>query len=157
VSSTVLYMSMSLDGYIAGPNDGPGNPGGDDFGRLHDWLASGDSSTGEGHDGFRPAGEQSGIVFDEIMSTGAVVVGRRTIEQAEYWGGEHHGRVPIFLPTHQPPLDVPPGQVRFITDGVESCVAQAKEAAGDRNLLVHGAVTAVSAQRFPLADGVTLT
>jgi dihydrofolate reductase len=152
VSSTVLYMSMSLDGYIAGPNDGPGNPGGDDFGRLHAWLASGDSSTGDGHDGFRPAGEPSGIVFDEMMSTGAVVVGRRTIEQAEYWGGEHHGGVPIFVPTHRPPLENPPGQVRFITDGIESCVAQAKAAAGHLNVLVHGAVTAQECLRAGVLD-----
>ena len=86
------------------------------------------------------------------MSTGAVVVRRRTIEQAEYWGGEHHGGVPIFVPTHQPPLDVPPGQVRFITDGIESCVAQAKAAAGDRNVLVHGAVTAQECLRAGVLD-----
>jgi dihydrofolate reductase len=152
VSAAVLYMSMSLDGFIAGPNDGLGNPGGDNFGRLHEWLGSGDSSTGAGHDGFRPAGDQSAIVFEEMMSTGAVVVGRRTIEQVGYWGGEHHGGVPIFVPTHQPPLKDPPGQVRFVTDGIESCVAQAKAVAGDRNVLVHGAVTAQECLRAGVLD-----
>jgi hypothetical protein len=69
--------------------------------------------------GFRPADEQSATVFEEMMSAGDVVVGRRTIEQAGYWGGEQHGGVPIFVPTHQPPLKDPPGQVRFVTDGLE--------------------------------------
>ena len=56
------------------------------------------------------------------------------------------------MPTHQPPLDVPPGQVRFITDGIGSCVAQAKAAAGDRNVLVHGAVTAQECLRAGVLD-----
>lgn len=45
MSSTVLYMSMSLDGYIASPNDEPGNPGGDDFGRLHEWGLTADGGS----------------------------------------------------------------------------------------------------------------
>jgi hypothetical protein len=67
VSSSVLYMSMSLDGYIAGPNDEPGNPGGDDFMRLHEWyFADGESGRPSG-----PAGE----LVDQMTATGAVLVG----------------------------------------------------------------------------------
>lgn len=87
MSASVLYMSMSLDGYIAGPNDELGNPGGDRFDRLHEWLASaaGDRPSG-------PAGE----LFDEMNATGAVLVGRRTVEQVDHYKGDHHG-VPIFV------------------------------------------------------------
>jgi dihydrofolate reductase len=68
MSSSVLYMSMSLDGYIAGPDDEPGNPGGDGFMRLHEWyFADGESGRPSG-----PAGELAG----QMTATGAVLVGR---------------------------------------------------------------------------------
>ena len=97
MSASVLYMSMSLDGYIAGPKRRTGNPGGDGFGRLHDWGVAPD---GEGFRTSGPAGE----LMDELNATGAIVVGRRTAEQVDHWGGDHHGRgVPIFVPSHRPP------------------------------------------------------
>ena len=74
MSASVLYMSMSLDGYIARPNDEPGNPGGDGFDRLHEWGATAD--------GDRPSGP-AGELFNEMNATGAVLVGRRTAEQIE--------------------------------------------------------------------------
>jgi len=136
VSVSVLYMSMSLDGYIAGPNDEPGNPGGDGFMRLHDWFVTPDGQFG------RPAGP-GGRLWDEMMATGAVLSGRRTVEQVDHWKGDHHG-VPIFVPSHRPPgpsvANYP--LVTYVTDGIASAMAQAKAAAGDRNVLVHGAYTA---------------
>jgi dihydrofolate reductase len=90
VSASVLYMSRSLDGYIAGPNDEPGHPG-DDFDRLHEWF--GDFSRLSG-----PVGE----LFDEMNAYGAILVGRRTAEQIDHWGGDRHGD-PIFVPSHRPP------------------------------------------------------
>jgi hypothetical protein len=88
-------MSMSLDGYIAGPNDDPGNPGGDRFERLHEWFLTADGEF------FRPSGP-AGQLVDELNATGAVLAGRRTAEQADHWKGDHHG-VPIFVPSHRPP------------------------------------------------------
>ncbi|HEY8283793.1 MAG TPA: dihydrofolate reductase family protein [Chloroflexota bacterium] len=135
-------MSMSLDGYIAGPNDEPGNPGGDGFARLHEWF--GDFS--------RPSGA-AGQLIDEINATGAIVVGRRTMEQADHWGGEHHG-VPIFVPSHRPPdpsvANYP--LVTYVSDGIASAMAQAKAAAGDRDVLVHGAYTAQRALEARVLD-----
>ena len=69
-------------------------------------------------------------VFDEMISTGAVITGRRTGDFVGYWGGDHHDGVPIFVPTHQPPASTFPGDVRFVTDGAKSCARQAKAAAG---------------------------
>jgi dihydrofolate reductase len=137
-------MSMSLDGYIAGPNDRPDNPGGDGFMRLHEWLADGESG--------RPAGP-AGEMYDEMEATGAVLVGRRTAEQAGHYGGNHHG-VPIVVVSDRPaPSSVASyPSVRYVTGGIESAVTQAKAAAGDRDVLVHGAYTAQRALEAGVLD-----
>ena len=146
MSASVLYMSMSLDGYIAGPNDEPGNPGGDGFDRLHEWGATAEERFG------RPAGKAVEL-FDEMEATGAVLVGRRTVEQIDHWGGDHHG-VPVFVPSHRPPgpsvANYP--LVTYVTDGIASAMAQAKAAAGDRNVMVHGAYTAQRALEAGVLD-----
>ena len=114
MSTSVLYMSMSLDGYIAGPNDEVGNPGGDGFMRLHEWFATPDGEF------FRPSGE-AGQLIDEINATGAVLVGRRLAEQIDHWGGDHHG-VPIFVVSHRSPgpsvANYP--LVTYVTDGIRA-------------------------------------
>jgi dihydrofolate reductase len=148
MSRTVLYMSMSLDGFIAGPGDEPDNPFGDGGERLHKWLATGGDDPGS----FRPADEPSRTVFDGMLATGAVITGRRTGSFVGYWGGDHHDGVPIFVPTHHAPAGTPPDGVHFVTDGIESCVRQAKAAAGDRDVLVHGASTAQSCLRAGVLD-----
>lgn len=146
----LLDMSMSLDGFIAGPEDGPANPLGLNGHRLHDWLANG---RGDDPRMFRPDGP-SGDVFDELMATGAVLVGRRTFDLAGRWNGDHHDGVPIFVPTHQPHDDPPtgPATITYVTDGMESAVAQANAAAGDRDVMVHGADTAQRCLRAGLLD-----
>lgn len=146
MSASVLWMSMSLDGYIAGPNDEPGNPGGDGFMRLHDWFVRQEGEL------YRPDGPE-GVVIDEIGETGAILAGRRTVEQADHWAGDHHG-VPIFVPSHRPPgptvADYP--LVTYVSDGIASAMAQAKAAAGDRDVLVHGAYTAQRALEAQVLD-----
>jgi len=145
-STSVLYMSMSLDGYIAGPNDDPDNPGGDGFMRLHDWFVTRDAEF------FRPGGS-AGELIDEINATGAVLSGRRTVEQVDHWQGNHHG-VPIFVVSHRPPSPHVSNYplVTYVTEGIESAMAQAKAAAGDRNVLVHGAYTAQHALEAGVLD-----
>jgi dihydrofolate reductase len=168
VSATVLDMSMSLDGFIAGPNERPDNGLGDGGHRLHEWAFSGGTADDLGVPG-RPSGV-NGEVYDEMMSTGAVVAGRGTFEPAGGWGGDHHDGVPIFiLSRHRPQdwaLDGPIGPssargsaprpdvaqwplVTYVGD-VATAMARAKEAAGERNVLVHGAGTA----QLTLAAGV---
>jgi dihydrofolate reductase len=142
VSASVLYMSMSLDGYIAGPNDGPNNPGGDGFDRLHEWF--GDFSRPSG-----PVGE----LFDEMNAYGAILAGRRTVEQIDHWGGDRHG-VRIFVPSHRPsdPSVAKYPLVTYVSDGIASAMAQAKAAAGDRYVLVQGAYTAQRALEAGVLD-----
>lgn len=151
MSASVLYMSMSLDGYIAGPNDSPDNPGGDGFIRLHEWGLTPDLQR---HRTDGPAGQ----VNDEYNATGAVLSGRRTAEQANHWGGNHHG-VPIFVVSHRGPdssvaADFP--SVTYVTDGIESAMRQAKAAAGERDVLVHGAYTAQRALEAGVLDEIQI-
>jgi dihydrofolate reductase len=149
MAKLVLYMSMSLDGFITGPGDDAQHGLGRGGERLHDWLADGSGDPGS----YRPGGP-SGEVFDELMATGAVLVGRRTFDFAGGWSGDHHDGVPIFVPTHRPPSDPPRGAatITFVTDGIESAVAQAKAAAGSRDVLLHGADTAQRCLRAGLLD-----
>ncbi|MCW2819832.1 MAG: bifunctional deaminase-reductase domain protein, partial [Marmoricola sp.] len=85
--ATVLDMSISLDGFIAGPNEDPG-----DVERLHRWFFVGDETGAHGVPGV-PEGV-NGTVMQEILGTGAVVAPRRTFEQGEGWHGDHHDGVP---------------------------------------------------------------
>ena len=148
MSATVLYMSMSLDGFITGPNVRPDNGLGDGGHRLHDWALSGADADHE--EIARPAGV-NGKVFDEMMSTGAVVAGRRTFEPAGGWGGDHHDGVPIFIVARgESTIDITQWPLVTYVPDVTTAVSEAKRAAGERNVLVHGSATA----RLALAAGV---
>ncbi|SDU56039.1 dihydrofolate reductase family protein [Jiangella alkaliphila] len=139
-----LYMSMSLDGFIAGPDDRPGQELGRGGGRLFDWL---DDRLGPGI---------NGQVYSEALATGAVISGRRTFELAGRWQGDHHDGVPINVLTHHvDDGDVAPGSARFYTD-VLACAADARAAAGDRAVMVHGAGAAQSLLRAGQLDELEL-
>jgi dihydrofolate reductase len=146
MSKSILHMSMSLDGFIAGPGDSVQHGLGIGGERLHDWLGDEDA----GHATFDPPGG-SGTVFHELMATGAVVVGRRTFDYAGHWNGDHHG-VPIFVPTRGTPPAPQSHWVHYVTDGVESAMRQAKEAAGGENVMVHGADLAQSLLQAGVLD-----
>jgi len=154
MSATVLYMSISLDGFIAGPNEGPDNGLGDGGERLHDWFMTGDGAVDL--EAIRRLGGVNGKVVDESMATGAVVAGRGTFEPAGGWGGDHHDGVPIFILTRRDPDDL--GQWPLVTyvDDVTMAMTQAKEAAGGRNVLVHGAGTAQLALSAGVLDEIEL-
>ncbi|WP_207946923.1 dihydrofolate reductase family protein [Actinomadura sp. 7K507] len=152
MSKVVLCMSMSVDGFIAGPDDGPAHGLGVGGERLHDWLRPG----GVDPLSHRPAGGPGATVFDELLGTGAVITGRRTFEFAGGWAGDHHDGVPIFVLTRTAPEEPPPGHARYVTEGVESCVAQAKAAASGRDILLHGAATAQECLRAGLLDELEL-
>jgi dihydrofolate reductase len=148
VSASVLYMSTSLDGFIAGPNEGPDNGLGDGGLRLHEWLMSGGDVDVEA---IRRSGSVNGKIVDEFLDTGAVVAGRATFEPARGWGGDHHDGVPIFiLSRHEPAAEFAQMPLVTYVNDVTTAMTQAKDAAGDKNVLVHGAGTA----QLALASGV---
>jgi dihydrofolate reductase len=145
MSKSVLYMSMSLDGFIAGPDDRPGNPGGDGFMRLHQWFCP------DGESFVRPEGA-AGELFDEFSDIGALLSGRRTAEQVDHWNGDIHG-VPIFVVSHRSPDPAVAAfpKVTYVLDGMASAMAQARAAAGEKNVLVHGGAETL---RSALEEGV---
>jgi dihydrofolate reductase len=156
MSATVLYMSMSLDGFITGPNEGPDNGLGDGGERLHQWAIPGGGGVDD-VEAVRRSGGVNGKVVDEFMSTGAVVAGRRTFEWAGGWGGDHHDGVPIFIYSRREPgIDISQWPlVTYVTD-VESAMSQAKQAAGDKDVLVHGAAVTQLALPAGLLDELEL-
>src|SRR5688500_540227 len=154
MSSTVLYMSMSLDGFIAGPNESLENGLGDGGDRLHKWVfpdAEDDLETTVAR--LRGVNRQ---IYDEFMSTGAVVAGRGTFEPAEGWGGDHHDGVPIYiLSRHSAPAWAAEWPLVHYVSNLETAMREAKHAAGlrgDKNVLVHGAGIAQRALTLGLLD-----
>jgi dihydrofolate reductase len=138
MSSTVLYMSMSLDGFITGPNEGPDNGLGDGGEVLHEWIFHGiGDHPAEAVGGL---GDVNSQIVDEIMCTGAVITGRGTFDAANGWGGDHHDDVPIYVLSRNPApawaAEWP--TVHYVND-LEAAVREAKHAAADKNVLVHGA------------------
>jgi dihydrofolate reductase len=122
------------------------------FMRLHEWygFASEAGPTAQTED-------RSGVgraYLDEIRKTGAVLAGRNTVEQTDHWGGDHHDGVPIFVPSHRPPPSSVAKYplVTYVTDGIVSAMTQAKAAAGERDVLVHGAYTAQAALEAGILD-----
>ncbi|MFI0508211.1 dihydrofolate reductase family protein [Streptomyces sp. WSLK1-5] len=147
MSRSVLDMSVSVDGYIADTDD---FLGGDDGERLHKWADS------DGEYG-RPAGPAARFQ-DEWNTAGAVLAGRRTAELMDHWGGDHGG-LPIFVPSHRPPGPAARWGyplVTYVTDGIESAMAQAKAAAGGKDVQVRGAYTGQRALEAGVLDEVQI-
>jgi len=150
MGATVLYMSISLDGFIAGPNAGPDNGLGDGGERLHEWVLTGATPGASGVPEV-VSGGINGQIVEEFMATGAVVAGRGTFEPAGGWGGDHHDGVPIFiLSRDRHPAEEAKWPLVSFVDDVETAMARAKHAAGEKDVLVHGVGTA----QLALAAGV---
>jgi dihydrofolate reductase len=99
----------------------------------------------------RRSGSVNGTIVDEFLATGATVAGRGTFEPAGGWGGDHHDGVPIFIVSrHEPPPEFAQMPLVTYVDDVTTAMTRAKDAAGDKNVLVHGAGTA----QLALAAGV---
>lgn len=139
-------ISMSLDGFIAGPNDRPGNGLGDGGERLHQWVYE-LASWREPHG--LSGGEtnrDSEILEEAFKNVGAIVLGRRMFDNAEGWGDEPPFHVPVFVLTHEAREKlVKEGGTTFtfVTDGIESALAQARAAAGDKDVAIGGGANTI--------------
>jgi dihydrofolate reductase len=141
-------ISMSVDGYVAGPNDGPVNGLGDGGYRLHDWMFA-TSGWREVHGvAGGTTDEDSEIATAMFANTGAVVMGGRMFANGEGpWGDEPPFRMPVFVVTHTPrePISKRGGTTfSFVTNGIGAAVTAAREAAGDRDVLIAGGGNAIS-------------
>lgn len=137
MAKIVLYMWMSLDGFITGPDDGPARGLGIGGERLHRSLLVDDG----GPSTIRTVDEVGVRVMADVMATGAVLTGRRTFDHGGRWNGDHHDGVPIFVLTRSVPEEPAFGHARYVTD-VREAAARARQAAGDRDVLLHGAEAA---------------
>jgi dihydrofolate reductase len=139
MSKVVAIMSMSLDGYVADPNDG--------VAEVFDWYFAGDvevpTASAQSDFTFRVSPPSADHLRGLMAEVGAMLTGRRTFDRAGGWGGRHPFDVPAFVVTHEVPEGWPrPGStVEFVTDGMESAVARATAAAGSKSVGVHGAQT----------------
>jgi dihydrofolate reductase len=151
MTTVTLDMSMSLDGFVAGPND--------DVEELHGWLFNGDTSSVY-NDMFRLSKDSAKVLDDLIETTGAIVAGRRTYDLTDGWGGSSpFPGVPMFVVSHASPSWVPQGSTpfTFVTDGVESAISQARAAAGQRKVYVlGGASIAHQCLQVGLVDEMTI-
>ncbi len=155
MGKVVFNMTMSLDGFVAGPNDGPGNGLGDGGERLFNWYFQGDTELkiSEGTPVLNVSKQSAEIIRNAFQSYGAGVWGRKTFDITGGWGGHPPGE-PCFIVTHH----VPQEWIRegspfvFVTDGVESAIHQAKKAAGDKNVVLCTASILQQALRAGLVD-----
>jgi dihydrofolate reductase len=147
MSKVYVDITMSLDGYIAGPNDGPEQGLGEGGERLHEWIYGLESWRAihnmEGGD----ANHDSEILAEAFANTGAVLMGRNMFDYAvEAWGDEPPFRAPVYVVTHRshdPIVKAGGTTYFFVTDGVESAVAQAKAAAGGKDVSAAGGASLI--------------
>jgi dihydrofolate reductase len=150
-------ITTSLDGYVTGPDDGPGRGLGEGGERLHYWVFGGPWSYAEGARG-EPTGADKEYLDGAEARFGAVVAGRNTYEAAGAWGGENPFGVPLFVVTNRV-QDAPPPATGFrFVGGVTEAVTRAREAAGARDVAVMGGADVIrQALRAGLLDELSVT
>ena len=130
-------ITISLDGYVAGPNDGPGRGLGDGGERLHHWVFGG-PWTYDDDSGGEASGEDREFMDRSQANVGAVIGGRNTYEAGEAWGGTNPFPVPFFIVTHRTE-DAPPPDTGFeFVDGLDEAIERAAAAAGRKDVFVMG-------------------
>ncbi len=158
MGKVAMGLSMSLDGFIAGPNDGPERPLGEEGERLFAWYSAGDTEYGlPGTEMvFNVSSQSAELLRQAHARMGAFVTGRRTFDITNGWGGNPPLGVPSFVVTHTVPQDwVYEGSpFTFVTDGVESAVEQARAAAGEKDVAVGAASIVQQCIRAGLLDEI---
>ena len=148
-------ITISVDGYVAGPNDVAGNGLGDGGERLHYWVFGGPWTYDNEPEG-QATGEDAAWLEEATSGLGAVVAGRWTYEAANHWGDENPWGFPVFIVTHRP-AEQPDGDAFTFVSGVEEAVRRAREAAGDKHVHVMGGADVIrQALEADLVDELTI-
>jgi dihydrofolate reductase len=157
MSSVIVDLSISLDGCIAGPNDGPANPLGDGGGALFAWMSAGPERNRRDV-WLCPPDASMPIIEEWTSSCGAMISGRRTFDIARGWKDGHPIDVPNFVLTHARPSDGEwSPRVEFVTEGLGRALELAREAAGDLNVSVCAAAVTQQLLRARLLDEINLS
>ncbi len=158
MGKVMVELSMSLDGFIAGPNDGPENPLGDGGEYLFRWYSSGDTafSWPSGMMTSKVPAASAARLREMLPTIGALVTGRRTFDIAHGWDGKHPMNIPVVVMTHSIPKEWAGKDsiFTFVSDGIESAIAQAKKIAGDKDVAVGTASVTQQCLRAGLLDEI---
>lgn len=155
MSKVVANITMSVDGYITGPDDGPGKGLGEGGERLHYWVFGGPWTYDDGPRG-EATGEDAKYLAEAISRGGAVVAGRGTYEAARHWGDENPFGMPMFIVTHRPEEEPESGEFTFVA-GVEEAVERALEAADGKDVSVMGGADVIrQALEAGIVDELTI-
>ena len=158
MAKVALGLSVSLDGFIAGPNDGPEHPLGEGGERLFAWFSGGDTEYRlPGTEmTFNVSAPSAEMLREAHAGMGAFVTGRRTFDIANGWGGNPPLGVPTFVVTHEVPegWDYETSPFTFVTEGVEAAVELARAAAGEKDVAVGAASIAQQCLRAGLLDEI---
>ncbi|HEX4289337.1 MAG TPA: dihydrofolate reductase family protein [Trebonia sp.] len=152
MANVIASLTMSVDGFIALPDDSVGH--------LFDWYESGEVAVPWPGMGMvshvTPA--SAGYLRDTIEGAGAIVVGRRVYDYTGGWGGNHPLGVPLFLVTHRPPQSWPTPDAPFtaVPEGVAAAIAQAKEIAGGKAVALAGPSVIQQALGLGLVDEIAV-
>jgi dihydrofolate reductase len=145
-------MSMSLDGYVADPDDG--------VGELHGWYVNGEVETPAGTGGFtfRTSPASAQVLRDALAGSGALITGRRNFDIAGGWGGNHPLGVPVFVVTHSTPDGWPRDDApfSFVAD-IEQAIAAAQAVAGDKTVVIASPSIAQQALRLGLLNEIAVS
>ena len=160
MGKVTFNMTMSLDGFVAGLNDRPDNPLGDNGEQLFNWYNSGDTDYAFPGMGLKDKISKASVKRLEkaIKSAGALVTARKTFDIANAWGGQHPANVPVVVLTHHVPQEwVKEGSpFTFVTEGIESAIQKAKALAGKKDVIVGTATTLQQALNAGLMDEITI-
>jgi dihydrofolate reductase len=155
MTKVLAGITTSVDGYVAGPDDGPGKGLGEGGERLHYWVFGG-PWTYEGGTKGEPTGEDAAWLAETVARVGAVVGGRWTYEAARHWGGENPWGLPFFIVTHRPEEEPPGGAFTFVA-GVPEAIERAREAADGKDVHVMGGADVIrQALEADLVDELTI-
>jgi len=136
MAKIIAAITMSVDGYITGPDDGPGKGLGEGGERLHYWVMGGPWSY-DNEPQIAPEGEDAEYLNEMTARAGAIVVGRTMYEASGGWGDKNPFGMPVFVVTHRPEEEPETGEFSFI-GGFDEAIERAKEAAGDKAVSIGG-------------------
>ncbi|MBB5791795.1 dihydrofolate reductase family protein [Jiangella mangrovi] len=152
MGKVLSHMTMSLDGFIAQPDDG--------IGELFEWYEAGDVAVDNPNETVTFAVDEAsaGMLRDLTEGVGALIAGRRLFDIADGWGDKHPGGSPVVVVTHRPPEDAAEKwPTTTFVDGVEAAVAKAKEIAGDKDVTIASANVTQQALELGLLDEVCVS
>ena len=141
MGKVIAAITTSVDGYITGPQDGPGNGLGDGGERLHYWVFGGPWTYADDHTA-GPEGEDAAYLDEMTARVGAVVVGRNMYEAADHWGEKNPWPVPTFVVTHRPDDAHDSGEFTFV-GSFEEALDRARDAAGDKAVSIGGGANVI--------------